>query len=123
MDFVRLDRADTVVTATRSLALGTLVDGVATTVSIPSGHKVATAQMSVGDPVRKYAQLIGYASQDIVPGDHVHTHNVDFRNTAMEYEFSTDLSPVAWLQRKITLLGFAIKKAELAHVITSKLEP
>ena len=27
MDFVRLDRADTVVTATRSLALGTLVDG------------------------------------------------------------------------------------------------
>ena len=106
MDFVRLDRADTVVTATRSLALGTLVDGVATTVSIPSGHKVATAQMSVGDPVRKYAQLIGYASQDIVPGDHVHTHNVDFRNTAMKYEFSTALRPVAPAAKQDTFMGF-----------------
>jgi len=67
MDFVRLDRADTVVTSTRSLALGTLVDGVSTTASIPSGHKVATAWMGPGNPVRKYAQLIGYASCDIMP--------------------------------------------------------
>ena len=106
MDFVRLDRADTVVTSTRSLALGTLVDVVSTTASIPSGHKVATARMGPGDPVRKYAQLIGYASCDIMPGDHVHTHNVDFRNTAMEYEFSTDLRPVPSATKQDTFMGF-----------------
>ena len=106
MDFVRLDRADTVVTSTRSLSIGTLVDGVSTTALIPSGHKVATTQMGRGDAVRKYAQLIGYASSNIMPGDHVHTHNVDFRNTAMEYEFSTDLRPVLPATKQDTFMGF-----------------
>jgi altronate hydrolase len=106
MDFIRLDRADTVVTATRILALGTLVDGVLTTAQIPSGHKVATIQMALGDPVRKYSQLIGYASCDIMPGDHVHTHNVDFRNTATEYEFSTDLRPMLPAAKQDIFMGF-----------------
>ena len=106
MDFIRLDRADTVVMATRILALGTLVDGVLTTAQIPSGHKVATIQMALGDPVRKYSQLIGYASCDIMPGDHVHTHNVDFRNTAMEYEFSTDLRLMPPAAKQDTFMGF-----------------
>jgi altronate hydrolase len=106
MNFIRLDRADTVVTATRILALGTLVDGVLTTAQIPSGHKMATIQMALGDPVRKYSQLIGYASCDIMPGDHVHTHNVDFRNTAMEYEFSTDLRLMPPAAKQDTFMGF-----------------
>ena len=106
MNFIRLDRADTVITATRILALGTLVDGALTTAQIPSGHKVATIQMALGDPVRKYSQLIGYASCDIMPGDHVHTHNVDFRNTAMEYEFSTDLRLMPSAAKQDTFMGF-----------------
>ena len=106
MNFIRLDRADTVVTATRILALGTLVDGALTTAQIPSGHKMATIQMAPGDPVRKYSQLIGYASCDIMPGDHVHTHNVDFRNTAMEYEFSTDLRLMPPAAKQDTFMGF-----------------
>ena len=73
MDFVRLDRADTVVTATRSLSPGSEVERIAIRSAIPSGHKVATQAMPAGDPVRKYAQIIGYASCDILPGDHVHT--------------------------------------------------
>ena len=44
--------------------------------------------------MRKYAQIIGYASTDIRPGEHVHTHNVDFRNTSADYEFATDLKSV-----------------------------
>ncbi len=44
--------------------------------------------------VRKYAQFIGLAHEDIAPGDHVHTHNLEFRNTEVEYEFGTDLRPV-----------------------------
>ena len=88
MDFVRLDRADMVVTATRSLSPGCEIEQIATRSAIPSGHKVATQAMAAGDPVRKYAQVIGYASCEILPGDHVHTHNVDFRNTDTDYELS-----------------------------------
>ena len=95
MDFVRLDRADTVVTATRSLPSGSEIERIAIRSEIPSGHKVATQAMAAGDPVRKYAQIIGYASCEILPGDHVHTHNVAFRNTDTDYEFSTDLRSVA----------------------------
>ncbi len=94
MDVVRLDPTDNVVTATKALPVAAAVEGVKTTIAIPSGHKVATQPIATGEPVRKYAQLIGYAASDIAPGDHVHTHNVDFRNTDMAYEFATDLRPV-----------------------------
>jgi len=44
--------------------------------AIPSGHKLAVKQIRKGDQVLKYGQVIGNASQDIMPGDHVHIHNV-----------------------------------------------
>jgi len=106
MNFVRLDRADNVVTATRALEVGVVIEDVQTTALIPSGHKIATAAIAKGDPVRKYAQLIGYAATDIKAGDHVHTQNVEFRNTDMAYEFSTDLRPVVLATTQDTFMGF-----------------
>jgi len=94
MDFVRLDPADNVVTATRALAVGHTIENVSTTALIPSGHKIATRAIAKGEEVRKYAQFIGLASDDIAAGDHVHTHNLDFRATEVAYEFGTDLRPV-----------------------------
>ena len=94
MDTVRLDPSDNVVTATRALEVGQTVEDVKTRALIPSGHKIATRAIATGEAIRKYAQIIGYASQDIAPGDHVHTHNVEFRNTDADYEFSTDRRPV-----------------------------
>ncbi|MEM9872335.1 MAG: altronate dehydratase family protein [Pseudomonadota bacterium] len=93
MSFIRLDPADTVVTATASLEVGVTVEGTQTRTLIPSGHKIATQAMDKGDVIRKYAQVIGYAAQDIAAGDHVHTHNVAFRNTDTAYEFGTNLRP------------------------------
>ena len=106
MDFVRLDRADNVVTATRALEVGVVIEDVQTTALIPSGHKIATAAIAKGDPVRKYAQLIGYAATDIKAGDHVHTQNVEFRNTDMAYEFSTDLRYVVPATTQDSFMGF-----------------
>ncbi|MFK7763471.1 MAG: UxaA family hydrolase [Roseobacter sp.] len=91
MDTVRLDPSDNVVTAARALEVGVTIEDVKTTALVPSGHKVATQDIATGAPLRKYAQVIGYASCDINAGDHVHTHNVEFRNTDADYEFSTDL--------------------------------
>ena len=108
MDSVRLDPSDNVVTATRALAANAEVEGIATAGLVPSGHKVATMAIAQGEAVRKYAQVIGYASQDIAAGDHVHTHNTEFRNTEADYEFSTDLRPVAMLpeDQRDTFMGY-----------------
>jgi len=93
-DFIRLDADDNVVTATRSLPAAHPVEGITTTALIPSGHKIATRAIAKGQQIRKYAQFIGLASEDIAPGAHVHTHNVEFRNTDVAYEFGTDMRPV-----------------------------
>ena len=108
MDCVRLDPSDNVVTATRALAANAEVEGIATTALVPSGHKVATMAIAQGEAVRKYAQVIGYASQGIAAGDHVHTHNTEFRNTEADYEFSTDLRPVAIVpkDKRDTFMGY-----------------
>jgi len=44
---------------------------------IPYGHKVALRPIARGEAVIKYGLVIGTATQDIQPGDHVHVHNVE----------------------------------------------
>ena len=95
MGVLRLDPSDNVATALAPLEGGQSVDGVTPRALIARGHKMAMVAIPTGAPVLKYAQLIGYAATDIAPGDHVHTHNVDFRNRDMDYEFGTNLRPVA----------------------------
>ena len=90
-NFIRLDNSDNVVTVTAALDSGMAVEQVTTAGLVPRSHKIATAIIKQGEAVRKYAQIIGYASTDIEPGEHVHTHNVEFRNVKGEYKFSTDL--------------------------------
>jgi altronate hydrolase len=75
---VRLHPSDNVVVAVRRLAPGTTLAAEAVTAgaAIPSGHKIATAPIPSGAAVRKYGQVIGVATADIAPGDHVHVHNL-----------------------------------------------
>ena len=94
-DVIRLDPDDNVVTATRALEAGVPVDGVVTGSLIPAGHKIATRAIAKGEEIRKYAQFIGIASEDIPAGAHVHTQNTAFRGTDVAYEFGTDMRPVA----------------------------
>ena len=107
-DTVRLDPSDNVVTAVRPLEIAGVVESITTTDNIPRGHKVATSRIAQGEAVRKYAQIIGYAAETIEPGQHVHTHNVEFRNTDADYEFATDLRPAEPVepQRRDSFMGF-----------------
>jgi altronate dehydratase len=78
---VVIDPADNVATALVDLAAGTPLrwaggDGVTTVEPIPSGHKVALRDISAGDPVLKYGQVIGVASTPVEHGSLVHTHNL-----------------------------------------------
>jgi altronate dehydratase small subunit len=44
---------------------------------IPYAHKFARTFISKGSDVIKYGEVIGVASADIQPGEHVHVHNVE----------------------------------------------
>src|SRR6266508_3924762 len=62
---------------------------------IRPGHKVARHAVRRGDPVRRYGQVIGFATQDIAIGDHVHSHNLDIGElSADRYEVGVDVTPV-----------------------------
>ena len=89
MNTLRLSPQDNVVTAIRSLDMEQ--DGAVQL--IPRGHKMACVPIARGDAVIKYAQVIGYAAQDIPAGAHVHSHNLEFRAVDVAYEFATNLKP------------------------------
>ncbi|NRH26463.1 altronate dehydratase family protein [Pseudomonas sp. MS19] len=61
-------------------------------VNVPRGHKVAIAPIKKGAAVVKYAQVIGFASMDIEPGDHVHTHNCAVEDFDRDYAFGSGLT-------------------------------
>jgi len=61
---------------------------------IPPGHKVALRGVAEGEPVRRYGQVIGFATRDIEPGDHVHSHNLAVGKLTLDYAYCADYQPV-----------------------------
>lgn len=95
---IRLNADDDVAIATRELVEGDAVTGfpdLKMRASIASGHKVALRAVAQGQPVRRYGQIIGVATTPILPGDHVHTHNLAMAAFERDYAFGADVrSPV-----------------------------
>jgi altronate hydrolase len=92
---VRLNPADNVVIARAEILPGTTLPGedVTTTGAVPAGHKIAIKPIPEGEPIRRYNQIIGFATQAIAPGDHVHVHNVEMREFERDYAFGADARP------------------------------
>lgn len=61
---------------------------------IPKGHKVAIARIKKGEPVIKYAQVIGFATKDIEIGEHVHVHNCQVDNFSRDYAYSSAIKNI-----------------------------
>ncbi|MEP6147440.1 MAG: UxaA family hydrolase, partial [Nisaea sp.] len=114
---VRLNPADNVVTSRSEIGANVKIpeEMVATLAPIPQGHKIATRRIGVGEPVKKYNQVIGFATEDIRPGGHVHTHNVAMQEFERDYAFcmdrtETDLIPEA---ERATFQGFRRKNGKV----------
>src|SRR5258706_2328228 len=105
--YLRLNPADDVVIACRDLEPGTnlLQEGVICGERIPSGHKVATRRIAANQPVRRYSQIIGFATQPIAPGQHVHVHNLEVRDFARDYAFCEAYQPTAFVDNPATFQG------------------
>ena len=58
---------------------------------VPAGHKVTRSDVKSGEAIRKFGQVIGYATQDIAAGNHVHSHNCAFGEHERDYKIGADL--------------------------------
>jgi altronate hydrolase len=67
---------------------------------VPSGHKVALRYIAAGEPVRRYGQVIGFATDDILPGEHVHTQNLGIQEFSREGALGADVQLVSYVQER-----------------------
>ncbi|MEO7743397.1 MAG: altronate dehydratase family protein [Usitatibacter sp.] len=105
--YLRLNPADDVVIACQELEPGTslIQEGLAVNERIPAGHKAATRAIAAGEPVRRYNQIIGFATQAIAPGMHVHVHNLEVRDFARDYAFGEAYEPTRFVDEPTTFQG------------------
>ena len=96
---VRLNESDNVVVARLALLPGTEIpeERVACRNPIPAGHKLATASIEQGEPIRKYGQIIGFATCSIEPGEHVHMHNMGSRDFARDRSVGTEVKQTQYV--------------------------
>ena len=104
---IRLHPNDDVVIARQQLLRGTLLAEESVTVAglVPPGHKVATRAIRTGEAVRRYDQIIGFASRDIAPGEHVHLNNLAMGAFERDYAFGADAKPTRHVDPPATFMG------------------
>jgi altronate hydrolase len=107
---VRLSPDDNVRVALEEVGEGQSIgseDLVART-AIPAGHKLATAPIDSGAPVRKFGQIIGFATSPIRPGEQVHTHNCAFATFERDYAYGTEARDTAFAaeDERATFMGY-----------------
>ena len=92
---IRLHPDDDVVIARAQLVGGTLLADEHVTVSglVPPGHKVATRAIRAGEPVRRYNQIIGFASRDIAPASTSTCTTSQMGSFDRDYAFGVDAKP------------------------------
>ena len=104
---IRLHPADDVVIARAQLVGGTALTDENVTVAglVPPGHKVAVRAIAAGQPVRRYNQVIGFASRAIAPGEHVHLHILQMGALDLDYAFGADARPTQYVASPATFQG------------------
>ena len=113
---IRLHPEDDVVIARMSIAGGTLVakEKVSTLVTIPAGHKLAVRDIAQGAPVRRYNQIIGFATRAIKAGEHVHVHNMAMGEFERDYAFCSLKRETEFVEKPATFLGIRRESGKAA---------
>ena len=113
---IRLHEQDGVVIARAALPPGTPVGpNIVARGRVPAGHKVAVMGHAPGEAVRRYGQIIGFATQPIAPGEWVHTHNMAMGDFARDYAWGVDARATALAEVPEVFQG--IRRADGAEVL------
>ena len=103
---ISLNPEDGVVIARATLLPGTpVVQGVATLGRVPAGHKIAVRAHVPGEAIRRYGQIIGFATQAIAAGEHVHVHNCGMGDFDKDYAWGVDAKPTQFFNPAATFQG------------------
>lgn len=94
--FIRLHADDNIAVASRHSPLGTSFQFKGTgelfsREAIDMGHKISLRSIEVGQPIKKFGQTIGFASQPIPQGSWVHVHNVTAGELSLDYAFCSEV--------------------------------
>ena len=108
---LQLHANDNVVVALRALELGSNIEtrgAVSSQSSIPKGHKIALVDIEKDQPIRKYNQIIGFATCSISAGSHVHVHNCGMGELDLDYAISSAATPVVTVSsaQRRTFMGY-----------------
>lgn len=106
---IRLNPADNVAVARIAIDPGEDVEGVRPLARIPRGHKMALRDIARGDAVTKYGQTIGFATDDIAAGAHVHTQNLTVGEFTRDYAIGVDAVEPDMIPEadRATFMGYA----------------
>ncbi len=108
--FVHLRPEDNIVVAARHLGAGQAITLEGATITLHNrvglGHKIAIKPIRKGEAIYKYGQIIGFASQEIAPGEHVHVHNVSAEAFERDYAFCQDCPPPPPRAEPRTWMGY-----------------
>ncbi|HBU96935.1 UxaA family hydrolase, partial [Thalassospira lucentensis] len=107
-DSILLHPGDNVEIALGNLAKGARLSQSEVLLSAPvtRGHKIAIRPIAAGDPVLRYGQIIGAATTDIAPGDHVHTHNIGMSEHRQDYDFAKDIAALPAASEAKFFMGY-----------------
>src|SRR5215217_1953790 len=74
---------------------------------VPNCRKSGSPRWGRCAPVRKYGQILGFATEAIRPGEHVHTHNLAMGDFDRDYAFGIDARPTDYIpeSRRATFEG------------------
>ncbi len=105
---IRLNAADDVVIARLDLPAGTEIikEKIRVAVTVPAGHKIATHDIKEGEPVRRYNQIIGFATRPIKAGEHIHVHNIGMGSFERDYAFGADCRKTEYVAQPATFQGY-----------------
>jgi altronate hydrolase len=105
---LRMREEDSIAIALRDLAAGEVVPpfGCVLREPVAAGHKLALVPMRRGEPVRKYGQVIGHATADILVGAHVHVHNLEVRGGLRDGDIGTDVRASAPVAKPARFQGY-----------------
>ncbi|MDX5628807.1 MULTISPECIES: altronate dehydratase family protein [unclassified Brenneria] len=88
--------------------------GVVVLTDVKEGHKIALRDIAIDQAVKRYNQIIGYASQPIKAGEHIHLHNLKMGDYGQDYAFCVDKKEIEPAAEVRTFMGYRRANGKVA---------
>lgn len=81
-------------------------EGITLADRVPLGHKVSVELIPAGSEIRKFGQVIGFASAEIPAGAHVHVHNCQAESFERDYAHASEKPVLPPAESERTFQGY-----------------